>query len=94
MLLLGLRTGEYVMIGDDIKIRVMEMDNYIRLGIEAPKDLPILRQERYESLHPEYVDEGYRKSPQELAILAGRGERRKLAEAGERAARQRKAQNK
>ena len=88
--MLGLRTGEYVMIGEDIKIRVMEMDNYIRLGIEAPRDLPILRQEKYESLHPEYADEGYRKSPQELAVIAGRDERRRLAEAGAEAAKRRR----
>ena len=46
MLVLSRKLGEKIMIGDDIEITVSRIDgNRIRLGIEAPRDTPILRGE-------------------------------------------------
>lgn len=46
MLVLGRKPGEYVMIGDDIKIKVIKSeDGNLRLAIDAPKDLSIVRGE-------------------------------------------------
>lgn len=48
MLVVGRRPGEYVMIGD-IKVKVVQSsDTYLRLAIDAPKNVPIVRGELYE----------------------------------------------
>lgn len=50
MLCLGRRVGETIMIGDDIEIKVLEIDyNRIRLGITAPEHVPIVRAELLEA---------------------------------------------
>jgi carbon storage regulator len=44
MLVIGLKPGESFVVGDQIRIRVVSVDGRrIRIGIEAPKDLPVLR---------------------------------------------------
>ncbi len=49
MLVLGRKKEERIKIGDDITIVVVEVrDGKVRLGIEAPKDIPIHRQEIYD----------------------------------------------
>lgn len=46
MLVLSRRLGEKIYIGADICITVVDIDRgKIRLGIEAPRDVPIYRQE-------------------------------------------------
>lgn len=49
MLVLGRQPGEYVMIGDDIMVKVIKSDfGDLRLAIDAPKDTPIIRGELLE----------------------------------------------
>lgn len=49
MLILGRRNGEFVKIGEDIIVRVLLEDNGdLRLGIEAPDDVGIVRGELLE----------------------------------------------
>ncbi|HWQ72285.1 MAG TPA: carbon storage regulator [Desulfitobacteriaceae bacterium] len=49
MLVVGRKPGEYVMIDDLIKIKVVRSDEGdLRLAIEAPKEMRILRGEIYE----------------------------------------------
>jgi carbon storage regulator len=46
VLVLSRKLGEKIFIGDDVTITVVDIDRgKIRLGIEAPRDLPIYRQE-------------------------------------------------
>ena len=46
MLVLSRKIGEKIFIGDNICITVVDIDRgKIRLGIEAPRDVPIFRQE-------------------------------------------------
>lgn len=46
MLVLSRKLGEKIIIGDNISITVVDIDRgKIRLGIEAPRDVPIFRQE-------------------------------------------------
>jgi carbon storage regulator len=46
MLVLSRRVGECVVVGGEIIVRVVAVHgNQVRLGIEAPKDVRVLRQE-------------------------------------------------
>lgn len=46
MLVLSRKLGEKIYIGDNITITVVSIDRgKIRLGIDAPRDVPIFRQE-------------------------------------------------
>ena len=46
MLILTRRPGETILIGDDVKVTIMRISgNQVRFGIEAPKDVPIVREE-------------------------------------------------
>jgi len=51
MLVLTRRAGESVMIGDDVVITVLETrGDVIRLGIQAPRDVQVHREEVYKEL--------------------------------------------
>ncbi|MCP1515679.1 carbon storage regulator CsrA [Pseudomonas rhodesiae] len=51
MLILTRRSGESINIGDDIVIRVLAVDGgQIRIGVEAPKEVPVHREEIYERI--------------------------------------------
>ncbi|MBE6909719.1 MAG: carbon storage regulator [Ruminococcaceae bacterium] len=46
MLILRRRAGETLLIGDDVKITVMDVyEGGVRLAIDAPKSIPVLRSE-------------------------------------------------
>lgn len=54
MLVLSRKAGEGFMIGDDIVIKVIEVKaGMIRIGIDAPKEKKIYRQEVYEKIKQE-----------------------------------------
>ena len=49
MLVVGRKPGEYVMIGKDIRVQVVKADNgNLRLAIDAPREVSIVRGEVYE----------------------------------------------
>ena len=51
MLTLTRKVGETIRIGDDIEIVVKEIRrNQVRIGIVAPRDVPIYREEVYDSM--------------------------------------------
>ena len=61
MLILTRRISESIIIGDDVKITVLGVKgNQVRLGIDAPKDLPVHREEIYERIK----NEGHRDDEQ------------------------------
>lgn len=54
MLILTRRTGETVMIGHEMKLTVLGVKgNQVRIGIDAPKDVPVHREEIYERIKRE-----------------------------------------
>ena len=56
MLVLTRKTGESIIINDDIVIKVVETGkNSARIGIDAPKEVTVLRQEVYESIQKENI---------------------------------------
>lgn len=62
MLILTRRIGESVMIGDDIKISVLGVKgNQIRIGVSAPREVAVHREEIFQRIQEERVG----KSPQQ-----------------------------
>ncbi len=54
MLILTRRAGETVMIGSDVTITVLGVKgNQVRIGINAPKDVAVHREEIYERIKSE-----------------------------------------
>jgi carbon storage regulator len=54
MLVLTRKLGETIRIGDSISIRIVDLDGrHVKLGIEAPKDVSINREEIYEKIQRE-----------------------------------------
>lgn len=54
MLILTRRIGETIMIGDDVTITVLEVKgNQVRLGIKAPDDIAVHREEIYQKIQIE-----------------------------------------
>jgi carbon storage regulator len=53
MLILTRRVGEALMVGEETKIIVLGVKgSQIRLGINAPKDIVVHREEIYDKIHP------------------------------------------
>jgi carbon storage regulator len=58
MLILTRRAGETVMIGSDVTITVLGVKgNQVRIGINAPKDVAVHREEIYERIQSERAAE-------------------------------------
>ncbi|WP_270215189.1 carbon storage regulator CsrA [Clostridium butyricum] len=54
MLIITRKKGESIMIGDDIEITISKIDDgSVKIGIEAPRNVNILRKELYEEVEKE-----------------------------------------
>ena len=54
MLILTRRTGETLMVGDEVTVSVLGVKgNQVRIGINAPKDVSVHREEIYERIKAE-----------------------------------------
>lgn len=57
MLILGRKAQEKIFIGDDIVITILDIRGLtIHVGIDAPKDVAIHRQEVYDRIHKKKKD--------------------------------------
>lgn len=57
MLILARRLNEKIVIGDDIRVSVVDIrGDQVKLGIEAPKSVKVYRQEVYDAIQSENVE--------------------------------------
>ena len=57
MLILTRRVGETLMIGDNVSVTVLRVKgNQVRLGVNAPKDVSVHREEIFERIQQESGD--------------------------------------
>lgn len=57
MLVLSRRKDESIMVGEEVKIMIVGIrGDQIRLGITAPKSIPVHRKEVYEDIHRQRTD--------------------------------------
>lgn len=63
MLILTRRVGEALMIGDDVTVTILGVKgNHVRVGIKAPTDVGVHREEIYARLH----DDGRTSVPEDV----------------------------
>jgi carbon storage regulator len=54
MLILSRKVNEKVMIGDDISVSIIEVrGDQVRLGVDAPKNVKVFRQEVFDAIRAE-----------------------------------------
>lgn len=57
MLVLSRRKDETIVIGEDIRVTVVDIrGDTVRLGITAPKSIPVYRKEIYEAIQRENIE--------------------------------------
>ena len=59
MLILTRRVGETLMVGDEVTVTVLGVKgNQVRIGVNAPKEVAVHREEIYERIKKEEAAEG------------------------------------
>ncbi len=64
MLVLSRQRDESIIIADNIKITIVDIrGDKVRLGIDAPKEIPVHRQEVFDAIQRENDEQGETASP-------------------------------
>lgn len=78
MLVLSRHRDESIVIGDDIVITVVDIrGDKVRLGIDAPQDIPVHRREVYEAIQREN-QKGAKLKPSDVRTLGNDGKNASL----------------
>ncbi len=73
MLVLTRKSNQSIMIGDDIEVSVLAIiGEKVRIGIQAPRDIPVFRKEVYLEIQQERSSKGGREEVD--AALRGLGD--------------------
>ena len=69
MLVLTRKSNQSIMIGDDIEISVLAiMGEKVRIGIEAPRSIPVFRKEVYLEIQQDQAAEDAKAEPVDEAL--------------------------
>ena len=75
MLVLTRKSNQSIMIGDDIEVSVLAiMGEKVRIGIQAPRDIPVFRKEVYREIQQARGGAGTGARDEVDAALRGLGE--------------------
>ena len=75
MLVLTRKSNQSIMIGDEIEVSVLAiMGEKVRIGIQAPRDIPVFRKEVYLEIQQERLGSGKGAREEVDAALRGLGE--------------------
>jgi carbon storage regulator len=59
MLVVSRKRAESIMIGDDIEVTILSISREkVRLGIQAPREIPVFREEIYLEIQEEKLEAG------------------------------------
>jgi carbon storage regulator len=68
MLVLTRKSNQSIMIGDDVEVSVLSvMGEKVRIGIQAPQEIPVFRKEIYLEIHREDGSSEQRATAEESA---------------------------
>jgi len=71
MLVLTRKVGEKILVGDDVVVSVVEVNRgSVRLGVEAPQSVSILRYEVYERIQEENLNASQAASATDIHQMA------------------------
>jgi len=71
MLVLARKLNESIVIGDNVEIKVISIEKgVVKLGIEAPRDVSILRSELLEDIKKSNIASSKNVSEDKLSLLA------------------------
>ena len=75
MLVLTRKSNQSIMIGDDIEVSVLAiMGEKVRIGIEAPRSIPVFRKEVYLEIQQDQPQEANKEAVNEALDKLKRGE--------------------
>lgn len=78
MLILTRRVGETIVIGDDVIVTVLGIKgNQVRIGINAPKDVSVHREEIYQRIQQEKNTTPKQEEPAPVAVAPAAPTRKK-----------------
>jgi len=71
MLILTRKLGESIQIGDDIRIKIVDVGrHFVKIGIDAPRTVKVHREEIYERIREENIRAGSTIGPEGLMEAA------------------------